>query len=85
MILFVSLRFTDVKEKVFECHILNKFDEDFYGFELAVAVCAYLRDELKFTTLDALIEAITDDCKRTELVLASKPRYLDVSKQLESL
>jgi len=70
---------------VFECHILNKFESEFYGLELVVGVCAFLRDELKFTTLDALIDAIKNDCLVTREVLASKPQYMEVCRQIESL
>ena len=80
-----SFSFDDVKEKVFECHILNNFDEDFYDHELVVGVCGYIRDELKFSSLDALIEAIQNDCKRTVDIIASEPRCVDVRNKLESI
>ena len=77
--------FKDVKEKVFECHILHEYEADFYDKELAVGVCAYIRDELAFTTLEALIAAITNDCKVAREILASDKHFVDVGTKLELL
>ena len=41
--------------------MLHEFPEDFYGEELSVLVCGYLRPELNFDSLDELIEAIEQD------------------------
>ncbi|MBZ4684002.1 MAG: riboflavin kinase / adenylyltransferase [Fusobacteriaceae bacterium] len=43
-----------------EVHILD-FDEEIYGKEIMVKVKKYLREEIKFDTLEELIEAIKND------------------------
>jgi FAD synthase len=49
------------KSKTVEPHLLHSFPEDFYGQELRLCVTGYLRPELNFTSLDALIAAIRSD------------------------
>ncbi|XP_050526592.1 putative riboflavin kinase isoform X2 [Daktulosphaira vitifoliae] len=39
------------KEKSMEIHILNKFEEDFYGSKLKVIVTGYIRQELDFSSM----------------------------------
>jgi riboflavin kinase/FMN adenylyltransferase len=43
-----------------ETHILD-FNEDIYGQEIEVELVAFIRPELRFTTVDSLIEAIHGD------------------------
>lgn len=43
-----------------ETHILD-FNEDIYGNEIEVQLLAFIRPELRFTTVDALIDAIHGD------------------------
>ena len=57
--------FTDVKQKVFEVHLVEKFPFDFYDSVVFVAVCKKLRDEQAFASLDELIAAIQRDCDLT--------------------
>jgi FAD synthase len=40
-------------------HILHKFDDDFYGEELRVVVCGFIRPELDFPSLGMRILAAT--------------------------
>lgn len=49
------------KEKSAEVHILKKYSEDFYGARLAVVVVGFVRDMLKFTSLQQLIDAMNMD------------------------
>lgn len=49
------------EKKTVEPHLLHAFAEDFYGQELRLVVCGYLRPELNFTSLDALMAAIHSD------------------------
>ncbi|KJE88368.1 riboflavin kinase [Capsaspora owczarzaki ATCC 30864] len=49
-----------------EVHIIHDFAQDFYGDELAVVVTGYIRPELSFTTLDALIAAIHADIEKAK-------------------
>ena len=44
-----------------EPHLLHTFPEDFYGKELRLVVCGYLRPELNFKSLEALMAAIHGD------------------------
>lgn len=44
-----------------EVHIIHKFDEDFYGKELKVIVLGYIRPELNYTNVEALIKDINTD------------------------
>ncbi|CAG0887494.1 unnamed protein product [Cyprideis torosa] len=39
------------QKKSMETHILHKFPDDFYGFQLYVGICGYLRPEMDFSTL----------------------------------
>jgi len=47
-----------------ESHLLD-FDGDLLGRAMAVEFWAYLRDEARFETPQALVEAMTDDVRRT--------------------
>jgi len=48
-------------KRTIEPHILHKFDKDFYGEELSIVICGYIRPELDFDSMEALIEAIEND------------------------
>ncbi|CAE7921760.1 anon-84Ea [Symbiodinium sp. KB8] len=49
------------KTKTVEPHLLAHFEEDFYGKQLKLVVTGYLRPEMNFDSLDALIAAIHSD------------------------
>jgi FAD synthase len=49
------------ENKTIEPHILHDFKSDFYGARLNLLLCGYIRPELKFDSLEALIEAIQSD------------------------
>ncbi|KAG0332239.1 riboflavin kinase [Podila humilis] len=49
------------EKKSAEVHIMHNFHKDFYGDELRVVVLGYIRPELDYTTLEALIEDINID------------------------
>lgn len=53
-----------------EAYILD-FDEDIYGKELKIEFVARLRDELKFDSVDALVEQIWKDVEETRMILKS--------------
>jgi riboflavin kinase/FMN adenylyltransferase len=46
----------------YETHILN-FNEDIYGFYIEVEILDYMREELKFSSLEELRDAIAEDVK----------------------
>ncbi|MHB8776863.1 MAG: bifunctional riboflavin kinase/FAD synthetase [Anaerolineales bacterium] len=52
-----------------EPHLLD-FDRNIYGEELKLEFVARLRDELKFTSVEALVEQIQDDIDKTRTILA---------------
>ena len=49
------------EKKSVETHILNKFEEDFYGATLKIAVTGFIRPEKNFSSLEELITAINND------------------------
>jgi len=49
------------EKKTVEPYLMHKFDEDFYGENLKVLICGFVRPEKDFQTLEALIEAIHSD------------------------
>lgn len=48
------------------------FSGDIYGVELSVALVGFQRPELKFDTLEALIEQIDEDCVISKKILAAQ-------------
>ncbi|KAK9866907.1 hypothetical protein WJX84_006651 [Apatococcus fuscideae] len=50
-------------EKTAEPWLLHDFPEDFYGEQLRLAVCGYIRPEANFTSLEALIARIHEDAR----------------------
>jgi len=59
----------DKKTPSLEAHILD-FQRDIYGQEVKLEFVARLRDELKFNSVDALLEQIHDDISETRRILA---------------
>ncbi len=52
---------------------LFDFKGDLYGAELDVAFIAFIRDELKFDGIDALVRQMDDDSVRARAALAAAP------------
>ncbi|KAH8177179.1 riboflavin kinase domain-containing protein [Sarocladium implicatum] len=46
-----------------EVHVLHKFPSDFYGAHMRLLLLGFIRKELDYTTLEALIEDINFDCE----------------------
>lgn len=61
-----------------ETHIIHNFAGDFYGKQLKLCVCGYLRPELNFDSLDALKTAINKDIEdaKNQLEEESYKKYL---------
>ncbi len=59
------------ERKTAEVHILRSFEGDFYGAHLRVSVTGFLRNELNFTTLEALIDMINTDIRLAKECLSS--------------
>lgn len=51
------------KALTLEVHFLKKFEEDFYGSTVRVVSCGALREQASYSGLEALIEAIKQDCR----------------------
>ncbi|KDO33132.1 hypothetical protein SPRG_01944 [Saprolegnia parasitica CBS 223.65] len=58
-------------EKTIEPHLLHEFTSDFYGAKIDLLLGAYIRPELPFSSLDALIEAIQSDIAVSREYLAT--------------
>ncbi|XP_022909801.1 riboflavin kinase [Onthophagus taurus] len=67
------------KEKSMETHIIHKFETDFYGKNLKVALVGYIRPELNFASMDDLINTIHNDIKQAEIQL-EKPEQAEIAK-----
>jgi len=52
---------------------LFDFKGDLYGNRLDIAFIGFIRDELKFATIDALVRQMDDDSARARAVLAAAP------------
>jgi riboflavin kinase len=46
-----------------EVHILHRFEKDFYGCEMRVSILGFIRKELDYVSLEALIGDIETDCR----------------------
>ena len=62
------------KHKTIEPYLVGEFDRDFYGEEMALVLCGYLRPELSFTSLQALKDAIWLDIESARVAL-DEPRF----------
>lgn len=54
-----------------EVHLFD-FNGDLYGQHLSVALVEFLRDEVAFDGVDALVRQIEDDAARARLILAGQ-------------
>jgi riboflavin kinase/FMN adenylyltransferase len=62
-----------VRTPLMETHLFD-FDGDLYGRHLSVELVDYIRPELRFSGLPALIAQIADDCQAARALLAQHPR-----------
>jgi riboflavin kinase/FMN adenylyltransferase len=60
----------DGRELLLEAHIFD-FDGDLYGRRLEVEFVSYLREEIRFASVEALVEQMNDDAVRARAALAS--------------
>lgn len=44
-----------------EPHLIHQFEHDFYDQRLSLSIEGYIRDEMKFSSLEALITRIQED------------------------
>ncbi|RWS27789.1 riboflavin kinase-like protein [Leptotrombidium deliense] len=64
--------------KSLEVHILNNFGYDFYGCNLRVAICGFIRGEKNFGSLSELIDAINADIEFTKQQLSNEEKWESV-------
>ena len=62
----------EVETALIEAHILD-FSGDLYGKTLEIKPVAKIRNEEKFTSLEALIKQIEKDCAKCRDILELKP------------
>ena len=61
------------KDLTAEVHFVHKFPEDFYGKCIRVAVLERIREMQKYDSLQALIDDITNDCRRGVAIAEAHP------------
>ena len=44
-----------------EVHVLHEFGQDFYGSDMAISILGYIRPELDYVSLEALVKDIKTD------------------------
>jgi riboflavin kinase len=64
------------KEKTAEPWLLHDFAEDFYGETIRLVVCAYIRPEANFESVEALVQRIHMDADVAREAL-EEPAYLE--------
>jgi riboflavin kinase/FMN adenylyltransferase len=62
-------------ERTVEAYLLD-FSGDLYGLDLKLEFVEWLRPEIRFETLDALVAQIRADVERATLLLAQEPSPL---------
>jgi riboflavin kinase len=70
------------KEKTCEIYIIHEFKESFYGADMSAVICGYLRPELDYAGVDALIKDIQLDVEIGQQNL-EKPEYLKCKQLLQ--
>ncbi|KAF2074238.1 hypothetical protein CYY_004448 [Polysphondylium violaceum] len=58
-------------KKTVEVHLIQKFDQDFYGSQLNAIVLGFIRPMCDFKSLDELIKAINDDIEYAQTCLST--------------
>ncbi|QKV19214.1 bifunctional riboflavin kinase/FAD synthetase [Oricola thermophila] len=64
-----------------ETHVFG-FDEEIYGETCTVALCAFLRDEEKFDTLEALTEQMRRDAEEARAILSALQPLSGLDREL---
>ena len=65
--------FDGVPDKQVEAHLLDE-DIDLYGKTVEVAFVEYIRGQVKYSTIEALIEQISDDEEKVRVILGYPPK-----------
>mmetsp|Transcript_4968 Transcript_4968/g.7365 ORF Transcript_4968/g.7365 Transcript_4968/m.7365 type:complete len:164 (-) Transcript_4968:134-625(-) len=61
------------KEKTVESYLVNEFKDDFYGENMKLMICGHVRPQAKFSSIDSLKTAISDDVEAAVTALEDKP------------
>jgi len=61
------------KQRTLEAYLCHDFGRDFYGGSMRLLVCAFLRPQVDFPGMEALIEAITADVDYGQQLLDAPP------------
>lgn len=59
----INPTFEDSKVRLLEAHLLDYTGPDFYDMNVRIVLCAHIRDSLKFTSIQGLIDEIHHDCE----------------------
>ncbi|VAW15878.1 FMN adenylyltransferase / Riboflavin kinase [hydrothermal vent metagenome] len=60
------------EQEILETHLFD-FDGDLYGKDLTVELVEYLRGDMDFPSVEALTQAIAEDCRKARAALAQLP------------
>ena len=61
--------FEDSKVRLLEAHLIDYSGPDFYGEDIRIVLCAYIREALKFECVEDLKTEIWEDCEVARQVL----------------
>lgn len=65
-----NITYSDVTDRVLEAYLMaDIFDPEFYGEEMRLCIIGFMRPELKFDSVQQLIEHIQNDIKVAEAAL----------------
>eukprot|EP00808_Paulinella_micropora_P014130 g6215.t1 len=54
-------QFSDMKHETVEAYLMHEFKEDFYGANMKLIICGYIRPQEKYDSMEALKQAIQND------------------------
>ena len=74
--------FEDSKVRLLEAHLVDYTGPDFYGEEIRIALCAYVREALKFSSLEELKNEIWKDCEFARVSLEKEADLKNLQQHL---
>ena len=76
--------FADGDDVSVEVHVMHAYAEDFYGARLGVAAGGFIRPEMRFGSLRALVSRIRADLAAAKVALATG-EHDDMRKEVERM